>query len=400
MSSDCGAPGGTEGTRNTRCIGLRILTVAILAGVVLPVGIVAWSQVAAGCRRVLAADRHEDRADSFLKQGDFLAAANSYGLARSISGEPRLVVAESRARMSYLAERAEAIDPKNSSQIRIECEWLLMEDEKTTPVCYSVFAHLAAIDGRPEEALALFNKALEAQSLHMGANFGKGMILYKKGDVSAARECMKTVVQWRPERWDALIVLAELESKSGDNGRAIDLYRKAVSLKDDARARMGLGLVQAAVKDFDAAVASLRKATELDPKLADAWVSLGNLYLSAGALPQAEQALRGALQARQDPVVAGTLAAVLNRQNRPSEALQVLTPLLQQQAGPATLIEAARSLESLGRKEEAWSVYQAAGQALQSLGGSVEASSVEPLVREIDAAQQRIGPAATKPSGK
>jgi tetratricopeptide (TPR) repeat protein len=400
MSSDCGASDEAKGTRKLRCIGLWVAGVAVFAGVVLPLGIEAWRQVSAGCRRAQAADRHEERAAAFFKKGDFLSAANAYGLARAVSNEPRLMLAESRARLSYLADHVEAIDPKNVMPIRVDCEWLLADDAGSSPVYWTVLGHLAAFEGRMDESLQLYNKALDLQPLQIGARLGKGMISRKKGDNATARECLNTVVQLRPEQWDALLTLAELESAAGDNGRAIELYQRAIALKDDARLRMGLGRVHLARKDFESAVASLRKATELDPKLADAWVELGNLYLSAGALQQAEQALRGALQARADPVVAGTLAAVLNRLNRPSEALQVLTPLLQQQAGPAALTEAARSLESLGRKEEAWSVYQAAGEALRKMGDAVEPSSVEPLIREIEAARQRIGPAAPKPTGK
>lgn len=400
MSSDCGASGQERTCRSTRCVGLWIAAGALIVGVLVPVGIQAWRQVAAGCVRAAAANRHEARADALFRKDDFLGAAHSLGLARAVADEPRLLVKESRARLAHLADHIEAIDPKNASLVRADCEWMRADDPDYDPVYSTVLGHIASLEGDVDRAFELYRSASERQPSRIGARLGLGLLARKKGDNTTARESLNAVLVLRPDLWQALVALAEIEASAGDNGRAIDLYLKAAAIRDDARLRMGLGLVQAARKDPEAAVASLRKATELDPKLAEAWISLGNLYLSANALPLAEQALRGALQARQDPVVAGTLAAVLNRLNRPSEALQVLTPLLRQQAGPAALIEAARSLESLGRAEEAWAVYQAAAEVLQKIGDAVDPASVAALVREIEAARQRIGPAAPRPAGK
>src|SRR5437762_3619858 len=91
-----------------------------------------------------------------------------------------------------------------------------------------------------------------------------------------------------------------------------------------------VGQAHAQQGDYDGAIESLRKALQLDPKIVDANATLGFIYFKQGRLPEAEQALRAELSTHGDNIRARhTLAAVLDLENQPDEALRLLRVVLQ-----------------------------------------------------------------------
>jgi len=150
-----------------------------------------------------------------------------------------------------------------------------------------------------------------------------------------------------------------------------------------------LGQAHAQQGDFDGAIDALRRALQLDPKVADANAALGFIYLKQGRLPDAEQALRSELAAHADNLKARqTLAAVLELEGRPEEALPLLRGVLRSRPGFAdaryllgkillaqgAAAEAAEHLEAAVRlaPDEANNHYQL-GQAYQKLGRTEDA---------------------------
>lgn len=90
-----------------------------------------------------------------------------------------------------------------------------------------------------------------------------------------------------------------------------------------------VGQAQAQQGDFTAAVATLEQALELDPGVAEAHATLGNLYLRQGELGKAEEALRAELAAHPENLPSRyLLATVLDLDQRPEEAEPLLRSLL------------------------------------------------------------------------
>jgi tetratricopeptide (TPR) repeat protein len=118
------------------------------------------------------------------------------------------------------------------------------------------------------------------------------------------------------------------------SGRAAEAERIFSGLlagnADSAELNVLLGQANAALGDFDKAVARLKRALEIKPDVAEANASLGVIYYKQGKMDEAEAALRAELAIRPNDFKSQqNLAAVLEAQQRPDEALPLLRAVLQ-----------------------------------------------------------------------
>ena len=98
---------------------------------------------------------------------------------------------------------------------------------------------------------------------------------------------------------------------------------------DTAELHVVIGQAHAQQGDYDAAIASLRRALELKPTVAEANATLGTIYLKQGKLPEASAALKAELAAHpNDTRAQHTLATVLDLEGQSTEALVILRRLL------------------------------------------------------------------------
>ena len=151
-----------------------------------------------------------------------------------------------------------------------------------------------------------------------------------------------------------------------------------------------LGHAHAQQGDFDAAVAALARALELDPGVAEANGTLGYIYLRQGRLPEAERALRAELAMRPGDLTARhRLAATLELAGRPEEAVPLLRSVLQARPGMAdaryllgkALLRQGSTGEAVGHLEaavrldpEGANAHYQLGQAYQRLGRGADAA--------------------------
>ncbi len=99
---------------------------------------------------------------------------------------------------------------------------------------------------------------------------------------------------------------------------------------DSAELNVLLGQANAALGDFDSAVARLKRALEIKPDVAEANAALGVIYYKQGKMDEAEAALRAELVVRPDDYKSQqNLASVLESQQRPDEAIPLLRNVLQ-----------------------------------------------------------------------
>ena len=119
-------------------------------------------------------------------------------------------------------------------------------------------------------------------------------------------------------------------SQMGEPDKAQAALQRAVALApDDAPSHYNLGLLLAERKDMAGAEKHLRAALASDPAMAEAAFNLSLLMLETNA-DEALQLSRKASKLRPDnPRFAYTLALLLYRAKEPTEALQVLQPIIQ-----------------------------------------------------------------------
>jgi type IV pilus biogenesis/stability protein PilW len=118
--------------------------------------------------------------------------------------------------------------------------------------------------------------------------------------------------------------------------------------QERAQARVDLGVAYLREGTSELAIATLREATELDPRNVDAWDRLGLALMSRGAHVEAEHAFeRAMVLAPKSASVSLNYSYLLLNLNRPEEAVVLLTGALED----LTYRNPARILNNLGYAE-------------------------------------------------
>ncbi len=163
-----------------------------------------------------------------------------------------------------------------------------------------------------------------------GGNVNVAKSLHMRGKVAEAEVLYRDVLREQSGNLDALEGLGVLLFQSGQIAEAADLFAQGAALcPGSARFHANVGEALRSLDKPDEALAHLRRATELDPKLPHAWNSLALLAQSQGRYADAETSCQAALKL--DPRLTAAyinLANALSGLNRPAEAAEVLRAAL------------------------------------------------------------------------
>jgi len=395
VEGNCWAGGGPCG----RCRKVGAVAALVVAlGVLLPVGIWSWHAVIDVLPELFGAVapvNHEKNGDAAFNDRDYARALVAYGRARALRNTPHLEAKEARARLYLLSVHPELIAPKNIEEIEYDESCFVDQSgiaNPTRPTFLAIDGHIAALRGDTGGALKQYFEALAQDKDNPGAHLGAAIQYLRKGDRSRAKEEFASVVASIPTHVDALIGLGDAMVGEGESEKAVETYSRVLNIRDDARAHHGLGLAYLGMKKAQEAAQEFQKSIAANPQAFDSYVALATMLSSSNILPQAERTYRGALALRaQDESAITGLANVLNRMGRPAEALQAVMPLIQaRSAGPGAILEAARSSEALGRKDDAKALYSEVGRALDQLGDRVDRSAAGALTAEALAGLKRL----------
>lgn len=379
-------------------IGGAVVVLAVAAGVLVPLGWSFWNSVRDQGATIDLFSLHERTGDAALGKGDPQAALTAYARARAVRATSGIERKVARARAELVAIRPDLLEARAVADLEYECRWLLADDPATRATCQVVTGHVAALNQNADAAQKAYKDALAASPDHPGAHLGLALIAYRAGDSRTAQAEFDAVLKKVPDHLDSLIGLGDVHLAAGDTGAAVESYTKAIQAREDARAHHGLGLAFARQNKAQEAAVEFQRSISLNPQAFGSYVALGNLLAGAGALDRAEQAFRSALSLRQDASVQVALASVLTRQGRAAEAMQLIgTALNAGSREPAVLLEAARALEALGRKEEARGFYEATGNALKEASSTMDRDIAEAFGREVEAGLQRTAGSVTPP---
>jgi tetratricopeptide (TPR) repeat protein len=155
-------------------------------------------------------------------------------------------------------------------------------------------AEVLELQGKPEDAIAEFRKALEMNPHAAGIHYAIGRLLLQQGPsgLSKAREEFEE----------------ELKIDPGN-----------------ANAEFQLGQIAASLRNWTEALPHLQQATKLNPKLVAAQIALGEAYVSANRVSDAVAPLERAVKiAPGNPTAHYRLAFVFRRLGRDQEAEQQL----------------------------------------------------------------------------
>jgi Tfp pilus assembly protein PilF len=158
---------------------------------------------------------------------------------------------------------------------------------------YSWTAHVSvgttfALNGKVDEAIAQFQKALELGPGHVDIYSNLGLALFEKGQVDEAIVQYETALKIDPNYPEAQSGLGSTLFRQGKIDEAIAMYEKAL-LTEPYRADFHNNLGSAFVRkgQLDDAVAQYQKALELNPQDALAHYDLGTVFMKRGQLSDA-----------------------------------------------------------------------------------------------------------------
>jgi tetratricopeptide (TPR) repeat protein len=157
------------------------------------------------------------------------------------------------------------------------------------------------------------------------------------------------------ETAEGLVILGEFSILAGDKTRAIDVFRRAVALESSGETWAGLGEAYFAADMTDSAEVALRRAVELAPDQPRQRFNLANVLEITGRSDEAGEHFARYVDMAPDDAMGhlnfgihlekrGDFAAAVAQATRALELDSSLTP---------ALLTRARSLEQLGRRDEA-----------------------------------------------
>jgi tetratricopeptide (TPR) repeat protein/tRNA A-37 threonylcarbamoyl transferase component Bud32 len=130
--------------------------------------------------------------------------------------------------------------------------------------------------GKPQEAIACYNRALEINPTHADAWCNKGAALYDLGKPQEAIACYDRALEINPTHADAWLNKGAALYDLGKPQEAIACYGNALKINPTyALAWYNKGVVLGALGKYQEAIACYDKALEINPGDATAWVNKG-----------------------------------------------------------------------------------------------------------------------------
>lgn len=155
---------------------------------------------------------------------------------------------------------------------------LLRQTVKRQPPFLPAFAELGrelGKDGTFDEAIAVLERGLALAPDSPDLRMTLGHVHIKRNDRKTARALFMQVRTAAPERYDALVGLAQVMALDGEYAAAADLYKRAVALQpDDALTRINLAKCLLELGDRDGGEAALRMAARTTPMAGRAMTAL------------------------------------------------------------------------------------------------------------------------------
>jgi protein O-GlcNAc transferase len=236
--------------------------------------------------------------------------------------------------------------------------------------------------------------------------------LHQRGMLAEAERFYATILQIRPDHFDALHLLGVLRQQQGNSAEAMRLISAALKMDPQSvDALCNFGAVLNALKRHDEALAAFDRALAIKPDIPAALNYRGNTLVQLNRLEEARRAFERTLAVKPNDIDALiSLGNALVMLNRPEQALAPFDKVLQIRPDHAVALDnCGLALTQLKRHEEALACYQRAldvapdrvsalntfggallvlGRAEEALAASDEALAIAPS--QPEALKQRI----------
>jgi Flp pilus assembly protein TadD len=262
------------------------------------------------------------------------------------------------------AQEAEKLAPRNPEPLAVQIDAYIAQGKADdavatagrlralqgdTAFAYVLYGVVNEKAGRPADALAAYQVALDKEPHLPAAARARASLLVRQSRVPEARELLEATAQGRPESVEPLMDLAQLEERAGNPSGAVAAYRRALArAPDNPGVLNNLAYLLAGDPVTTAeAVTLAEKAHAAAPNNAAIADTLGWALYQKGDLARAEELLtRVAKAAPAAGEVRYHLGMVYAKQGKTEEARRELEAALK--AGNfKSADEARRALEGL-----------------------------------------------------
>ena len=262
-----------------------------------------------------------------------LASVATFGQSSSQSSEQQAPAAATPQPVSEEVAEAEAAIVKSdwkAAETKLET-WLAAHPADARALFDA--GYVADAQNRPDDAVGLYRRAVEANPQSFEAHVEMGLLLARQGKQAEARPELAAATQLAPgvagpdakaRAWRALAQIDRTNDPAEASTDLLEALKLAPETPEDT-------LLAASLADqsgqADAAEAAYRRVLAEDPKSAAANAGLAHILIARKQFPEAEALLRTALEKLpDDPVLSAQLAAVLAAQDK-AEALPLLQKL-------------------------------------------------------------------------
>lgn len=197
----------------------------------------------------------------------------------------------------------------------------------------------------------------------------------EEGALQDAEKTCREILEASPKNSDAINLLGLIAHRKGDHEAAVGHFDKAIGIRPNTAVFHGnRGDALQALDKMDGAIASYRRAAELDASNIDAQLTLGRALQSSVRIEDAIRAFRKALAVDSDSVEAlHDLGNALQTDGRLEEAANAYRKAVSLDPGIAkSHDELGDVLRELGRNDEALACYR-------------KAVSMDPSLSEVQA---------------
>jgi tetratricopeptide (TPR) repeat protein len=161
---------------------------------------------------------------------------------------------------------------------------------------YNNLGLLLQMQGKHDESRACYQRATQLTSDQAEEFLRSGRLLQEMRRFSEAEASLRQAIRLQPESAAAYTALGGLLQEAGNPDEAELQFRQALRLNPDHFAYDNLGTALARQGKNPEARASFQQALTLRPDFIGSIINAGNTYACEGALAEAEQQLRRALQ--------------------------------------------------------------------------------------------------------
>jgi tetratricopeptide (TPR) repeat protein len=239
-------------------------------------------------------------------------------------------------------ESALALDPNNTDAWYVLGSLRNLQDD------------LAGAAEAARQAVALEPELVEGQRL-------LALTLFNLNDSEGALPAAQALVSLEPQAAENYALLGDIYFGRQQWEAAAQAYEVALAVADDATTRVVLGLVRAQLGQVDAAVEQYQAALALEPDNGTAWQSLGDAYAQQGKLGEAADAYEQSLAIEDSALARSQLANVYWQQGDVDRAIdQYEQTVALDPAQPRPQVRLGGLYASQGRLAEAEATFRAA----------------------------------------